>query len=47
MLASGATRTLIRQAKNSDVKAVVDMVVYADSTAEVLVVLLRLHKFLF
>jgi hypothetical protein len=43
----GATRTLIRQAKNSDVKVVVDMVVYADSTAEVLVVLLRLHKFLF
>jgi len=35
-LASGATRTLILGAKDISVKAVVDLVVYADATAEVL-----------
>lgn len=36
IFASGATRTLILGAKDISVKAVVDLVVYADATAEVL-----------
>jgi hypothetical protein len=36
IFASGATRTLILGAKDVSVKAVVDLVVYADATAEVL-----------
>lgn len=36
ILAAGATRTLILGAKDTSVKAVVDLVVYTDSTAEVL-----------
>lgn len=36
IFASGATRTLILWAKDISVKAVVDLVVYADATAEVL-----------
>ena len=36
IFASGATRSVILGAKDTSVKAVVDLVVYADSTAEVL-----------
>lgn len=36
VFASGTTRTLILAAKDSSLKAVVDLVVYADGTAEVL-----------